>query len=544
MLVCLVLVTSACETARPSPTATSEATPTQPPAAHVVVPTMIQVPTSPPPAFSPSGPFLAFANGWDYQPKNITLFDPLQQSRLVISRPAGDVLQWNASGLSPDGQYMAYFSGNLDPYSDPANDPETPKHIELNIMRTLDGSLVFQTSLLNKDYPQIFLETADRFLANPPADFNWTFADFEPYRQSYSDLPADQRYTTAYALELAFLASIYEFSWSPDGHTLAYASGAGGPASDIYTYNINTGLVTRITNGPSDVFELHWSPDGKWILNNGTYSRMSGPCRTWYLSAADGSGLSGFSIQGAVNAHANSVKNHSCHYSGWISDHQALLFESEPGTGDYNLEILDIHQKTIELLWPHQIDTFSLAFDPVGQQLYISTPGETQEDGSYFPQGTYRVDVATHRTEPVYKYMDRLIYLGWSPDQIVLGFTPDFPPSYCYLPSKDCTRLAATALNPYSGSVSVSGKNLIMFSDPGLRLYSQGSEGSSALIADTEGFVNVYWCPNPDRDPAKDLALFETSYQSIYRLFNPTTGILSSLSDFKGSSFLGCYWRK
>lgn len=297
LIACLMLVISSCKSSNPTVRPAGNISPTFTPALETIQPGPVTSPMvlqsiTPPPTlmapsvFSPHGPFLAFQDDLSL-PSKMTLFDPIQKASLVISKPAGEILRWGAGGLSPDGQYLAYYSGHLDSLTDLSAVPAVPQQIDLNIMRTADGRIVFQQSLLNKDYPQNFLQAADFLLANPPVEIaSQGFA-------SRNDLAAN--------LLAAFTNFIYANNWSPDGHVLAFASGADGPSSDVYTYNLETSVVTRITDGPSEVYKIIWSPDGNWILNSGIYNVGEGMCGTWYLSAANGSSSTDFSVRGAAD---------------------------------------------------------------------------------------------------------------------------------------------------------------------------------------------------------------------------------------------------
>jgi WD40 repeat protein len=532
LMACLIMVISSCEpvnpTARPinnnSPTITPTGTQARPAAAPVVLSTVTPIPTfTPPPGFSPHGPFLAFTDDPDH-PAKITLFDPVPQSSFVISKPAGDILQWGAGGLSPDSQYLAFYTGHLDTLTDPSALPAVPQQVVLNIMRTVDGKIIFQKSLLNKDYPQNFLQAADGIIANPPADFS---------------VQANSRNELASSLLAAFTAFIYTNSWSPDGHVLAFASGSDGTSSDVYTYNLDTGAVTRITSGPSEVYRIVWSPDGKWILNSGIYFVGEGLCGTWYLSAATGSGSSGFSIKGADGK----TLVRGCDFDEWVSDHQALVSEDENGRGTFNLEVMDIVQKSIDLIWPHNFHSF--AFDPIAQQAYISTEGEQQRDGTYFQQGTYQVDLATRKTVSIGPDLLSLQYVGWGPWQIIAGIPGNYY-DVCFLPSGSCSSYANFDPKQFSGlSVSSSRQNLALYSDNGLWHIFPDSSSQTAM-RDYSGRVgSVIWSPNPDSNPANEWGLLETNSPALpYYLYNPGTRRTNPLSDFTGSYFQGWYWRK
>jgi hypothetical protein len=535
LITCLILVISSCESSNPtfrpsgnsSPTSTLalETVQTGLVASPMVLPSITPQPTLMAfSVFSPHGPFLTFQDD-PSSPSKITLFDPIQTASLLISKPAGEILQWGAGGLSPDGEYLAYYSGHLDSLTDLSVVPAVPQKIEINIMRTVDGSIVFHKSLLNKDYPQNFLNAADSIIASTPADFD---VQGNPSRNDLSS-----------SLLAAFTAFIYTNSWSPEGHVLAFASGSDGPSSDVYTYDLDSGTMTRITSGPSEVYKIVWSPDGKWIVNSGIYNVGEGMCGTWYLSAANGSGSSGFSIRGAANH--NNIRG--CDFDEWVSDHQALVSEDANGRGTFNLEILDIDQKSIDLIWPHNFHSF--AFDPIAQQAYISTVGEQQRDASYFQEGTYQVDPSTGKTVSIAPDMLSLAYLGWGSGETIAGI-PQGSTDICFLPSGSCSGFPDSGQKQFSGlSVSANRNTLVLYSDTGLwQIFPEPA--NEPARRDYSGNVgSVTWSPNPDSNPDNDLGMVESNSPTMpYYLLDPSTGQINPLSDFAGSDFQGWYWRK
>jgi TolB protein len=75
-------------------------------------------------------------------------------------------------------------------------------------------------------------------------------------------------------------------TWSPDGKQMLFASDRDG-AIQLFTVNIKTGGLKRITNLPSIRGRSDWSPDGQFIV---TYSGESWH-REVYIMNADGSGV-------------------------------------------------------------------------------------------------------------------------------------------------------------------------------------------------------------------------------------------------------------
>lgn len=56
-------------------------------------------------------------------------------------------------------------------------------------------------------------------------------------------------------------------AWSPSGRYLAFVGGSEGPSPDLYVYDSQLDAVERLTDGPNSAGQLHWSPDGTWIVH-------------------------------------------------------------------------------------------------------------------------------------------------------------------------------------------------------------------------------------------------------------------------------------
>lgn len=80
---------------------------------------------------------------------------------------------------------------------------------------------------------------------------------------------------------------VYQIGWvlgqsawspagAPGGPRLAFIGAQDGPSADLYVYSPADGSVTRLTDGPSQAYEPHWSPDGQYIVQMGADSFGSG----------------------------------------------------------------------------------------------------------------------------------------------------------------------------------------------------------------------------------------------------------------------------
>lgn len=69
---------------------------------------------------------------------------------------------------------------------------------------------------------------------------------------------------TERTIEIPGVEALNYPAWSPDGHTLAFAGMVEGE-SDIYTYDLRSGEVRRLTDGPDSEIMPAWSADGSEI---------------------------------------------------------------------------------------------------------------------------------------------------------------------------------------------------------------------------------------------------------------------------------------
>jgi len=58
----------------------------------------------------------------------------------------------------------------------------------------------------------------------------------------------------------------WDLKWSPSGRYLAFPAMWYGASTDLYVYDSHDGTTRQLTNGPDNVAQLAWSPDGRLIL--------------------------------------------------------------------------------------------------------------------------------------------------------------------------------------------------------------------------------------------------------------------------------------
>ena len=55
--------------------------------------------------------------------------------------------------------------------------------------------------------------------------------------------------------------------WSPNSRYLAFAAAYESPSSDLYVFDTHTLTSTHLTDGPTQIGDIHWSPDSRWIVH-------------------------------------------------------------------------------------------------------------------------------------------------------------------------------------------------------------------------------------------------------------------------------------
>jgi len=205
-------------------------------------------------------------------------------------------------------------------------------------------------------------------------------------------------------------------AWSPDGSQLAFMGAIKGPTSDLYTYDVLSGKVTQLTDGPSQAILPSWSLDGEYILHYGVswvppfggaivgYTRMDG---MWAVHVSDRKVL-------------NEPKPKALHdnFVGWQDNTHYMLYDSDDQCFSQNLRTVDVTTgKTTSVM--DLSFYYGIAQSPDHSLLFAGSAGCANSVG----EGTFLL--LPGQTKPT-KLLDKKVYeVYWLPESKVFQAYPE-----------------------------------------------------------------------------------------------------------------------
>ncbi len=186
-----------------------------------------------------------------------------------------------APSISPDGKYVAFLS-EKDLFT-----------IDLFLADAHTGKVLRKIASSNRDshYDAIsFLKSTGAW---SPDNRRFAFVVIRQGDYGISIVDVDTRKITR-TIQIDSIKAIYDLAWSPDGKYLAF-SGSESGISDLYLMNLENGTVRQLTNDRYSDIQPAWSPDGNWIAfvsDRGTGTDLAtlafGPMRIALLNVQTG----------------------------------------------------------------------------------------------------------------------------------------------------------------------------------------------------------------------------------------------------------------
>lgn len=146
-------------------------------------------------------------------------------------------------------------------------------------------------------------------------------------------------------------------SWSPDGKRLAVTLSSASGNLDVHLLELDSLLVTRLTDHPGIDTEAVFSPDGRWIYF--TSDRAGGP-QIYRMAPTTGARAERVTFNGPYNARPR-----------LSADGQQLAHVTREGR-DYRIAVQDLRNASVRVLSKGSQDE-SPAFSPDGGTLIFAT---------------------------------------------------------------------------------------------------------------------------------------------------------------------------
>ncbi len=153
-----------------------------------------------------------------------------------------------------------------------------------------------------------------------------------------------------FSAEQVYRAVIFEgggLAWSPDGSSLAFISGHEGVSADLYVYSRDPQEITRLTDGPSQAYQISWSPDSRYIFHTGASNFGTGAGYVMvgvWVARADGTGVR--------SLYEPDPRTGAEVLVDWVAVDTALVHSWRPDCGGNNLITVNVASGEMQVVWP------------------------------------------------------------------------------------------------------------------------------------------------------------------------------------------------
>lgn len=366
----------------------------------------------------------------------------------ILQLPDGGKIYDLRQSLSPDGNWLAYFTGSFDlPGSETT----------LNLLSLKDGRTLKVSSLIAEGFPEnmrpIAKELAKKNSEPGISEDEW----FEIIRSN-------------------FPFAVRAVAWSPDSRQVAFSAQIDGPSSDIYIYDLASAKIRRVVDDLDNAANVGWSPDGKWLTIN---NQIPGSIYT-------GETLSVVRADGSLIHEPQNYKDFWSYGEGWFSPKYYLITGHGDGGPSMDIRVLNVENSQVVHAWPDVY--YDFAFDPEHQQLLISgEPEKRSENSEAIKIGVYLVQLDGRRKEITDGEIDNILYLGWK----TAPFAGTRPGEVLLINLNG----AVTKLADKDGKLAISPdhKWLLLYNDQEIGLYKEPGQLIRSIPATEAEAVDVLW---------------------------------------------------
>jgi Tol biopolymer transport system component len=289
-------------------------------------------------SISSNGSYLAYLNETSENNYKLVFLDADPIGRKVITLPSGIDVGNLKKSLSPNGEWLAFYTGSAGMEiccnEPPQFDMSGPFELTLNIMHIPDQKIITISKLLSTDYPNNFNQIAQSVIKN------------DPFFAGVTDIEIAKEF-----IEQLFFMGIKDSEWSHNSRYLAFSAEIDGPSSDLYVYDTTSQTIQRLTDGLGEMTGgIEWSPNDKWIFHTSSNSPF---VEQWayniFVARSDGGEVKdlGFTMD----------------YGGWISSDTIILSEAANGEGRYELRTVNVESKKVTILWAESFGDYTVLDD-------------------------------------------------------------------------------------------------------------------------------------------------------------------------------------
>ena len=257
-------------------------------------------------------------------PENIWIMNPDGTRLTSLTFPAENRFYPGNLTAAPDGRHLAFLAG----------------------YQLAEGISLYIVDLPEGTYQEIDV-------LQPFTDFS--IDDFYPGTASYDMGQANAAINHGTSL-----------AWSPDSSQLAFLGMMDGSSVDLYLYDLASGEITQLTDGPSQAYQVYWSPDGRYLLHAGVNSFGTG---------------AGYSMAGlwVVDVPRDSISDVDMGmlggdfiFHGWLDDETFLAASFNAVCGEFNLRAVNLQTGRVEVIWPSSYGAFDI--DPSSWTMLLDAP--------------------------------------------------------------------------------------------------------------------------------------------------------------------------